>query len=190
MFSDESTFSQFSNYTPRVRRPINQRYNSRYVVPTVKQAPTTMVWGCFSGKGRGAIWFMPKNTTINGAVYLSILQDKLIPHMNILNCEVFQHDCAPCHRTGTVSRWLESQGVEVLGPWPGSSPDLNPIENLWVIMKQKVSQTNPTSEQTLIEAIKQVWVTDITPAYCKSLVASMPERIKAVLKNKGYHSKY
>ena len=55
MFSDESTFSQFSSYDRHVRRPIGQRYNLRYVVPTVKQAPTVMVWACFSGHGRGVI---------------------------------------------------------------------------------------------------------------------------------------
>lgn len=55
MFSDESTFSQFSSYTRHVRRPRNQRYNMRYVVPTVKHAPTTMVWGSFCGSGRGGI---------------------------------------------------------------------------------------------------------------------------------------
>lgn len=69
MFSDESTFSQFNSTCRYIRRPANQRYNMRYVVPTVKQAPTTMVWACFSGSGRGGIWFMPKNTTINGLVY-------------------------------------------------------------------------------------------------------------------------
>ena len=104
MFSDESTFSQFSSYTRHVRRPINQRYNTRYIVPTVKQAPTTMVWACFSGRGRRALWFMPKNTTINAAVYLGILKDKLTPHMRILRSTVFQHDGAPCHKAGTVTR--------------------------------------------------------------------------------------
>ena len=40
LFSDESTFSQFSSYVRHVRRPVNTRYKARYVVPTVKQAPT------------------------------------------------------------------------------------------------------------------------------------------------------
>ena len=64
---------------------------------------------------------------------------------------------------------------------------MNPIENLWTIMKQKVAQLNPTSEQTLIDAIKRVWITDITPDYCARLVNSMPDRIKAVLANKEGH---
>jgi transposase len=189
-FSDESTFSQFSSYVRSVRRPPRQRYNMRYVVPSVKQAPTTMVWSCFSGRGRGALWFMPKNTTINGAVYLGILQEKLLIHMGLLNSTVFQQDGAPCHRTAAVSRWLADNNIEVLGPWPGSSPDLNPIENMWVMMKRKVSKLNPTSEAALTAAIKDVWVKDITPAYCERLARSMPSRIRLVLAAKGQHSKY
>jgi hypothetical protein len=190
MFSDESTFSQFASYVRHVRRPKKQRYNVRYVVPRVKQAPTSMVWACFSGRGTGGIWFMPKNTTINGAVYLSILQDKLQLHMNNHGCTIFQHDGAPCHRTAAVSRWLTQQGMEVLGPWPGSSPDLNPIENLWTIMKQKVTEQQPTSAESLINAIKRVWTNEITAEYCATLVSSMPARIKAVLENKGRYTKY
>lgn len=100
---------------------------------------------------------MPKDTTITGAVYLSILQDKLQLHMNNLGCTIFQHDGAPCHRTAAVSRWLTQQGIEVLGRWPGSSLDLNPIENLWTIMKEKVAEQQRTSAESLINAITRVW---------------------------------
>lgn len=133
---------------------------------------------------------MPKNTTINGQVYLSILQDKLPPYMRILNCTTFQHDGAPCRRTAPVTRWITDQGFSILGPWPGSSPDLNPIENMWMFMKQKVAEEQPTSEGSLIDAIKHVWVHSINPEYCATLIRSMPGRIKSVLANKGQHTKY
>ena len=188
--SDQSTFSQFHCYARHVRRPSGERYNPRYVVPTVKQAPTSMVWGYFSGRGSGTLWFMPKNTTINGAVFLGIRQDKLQTHMGILGSSVFQHDGASCHRTTAVTRCPANEDIEVLGRWPRSSPDLNPIENLWTVMKQKVSGLNSTSEKSLTEVIKKMWVTDITPAYCEKLAKSMPTRIRAVLAVKGQHTKY
>ena len=128
---------------------------------------------------------MAKNTTINVKVYLGILQDKLLPHMGILGSTVFQHDGAPCHRAATVTRWLENHNVDVRRPWPGSSPDLNPIENMWVHMKKKVRETNPSSEKKLIEGIKKIWTKEITPAYCERLAKSIPSRIKAVLEAKG-----
>lgn len=133
---------------------------------------------------------MPKNTSINGHKYLSVLQDKLLLNMELLNCSIFQHDGAPCHPSAIVTNWLTEQGVEVLGPWPGSSSDLNPIEKLWVCMKQKVAAMNPSSEQELTKAIKRVRTSEITPEYCRNLVHSMPDWIKAVIANKGRHTRY
>ena len=57
-------------------------------------------------------------------------------------------------------------------------------------MKRKVAAHRPTSEIDLVKVLKQVWTTEITPEYCKTLVNSMPNHIKAVLDNKGYPTKY
>jgi len=37
--------------------------------------------------------------------------------------------------------------------WPSYSPDVNPMENIWAIMKRNVSKRNPQNIQELIEAI-------------------------------------
>ena len=86
---------------------------------------------------------MSKDTTINGAVYLNILNDKLVPHMTVHGSIEFHLHRAPCHRAALVIRWLAEQRISVPEPWPGSSPDLNPIENLSVIMKENVAKANP-----------------------------------------------
>lgn len=190
MFSDESTFTQFYSYYQHVRRPSKKRYDIKYVVPTVKQAAKVMVWGCISAFGRGALWFLPKNTTINGQVYLNILKEKLPIFMALHGTTHFQHDGAPCHSVIPVKHWIQQSGYRMIGPWPGNSPDLNIIENAWNMMKVKVAEKAPTSMDDLLQKIREVWVSEITPQYCRRLAESMPRRIKAVLENKGHHIKY
>jgi transposase len=42
--------------------------------------------------------------------------------------------------------------------WPGNSPDLNPIENLWSIMEGKVyCPPLATNKETLVKKIKDAW---------------------------------
>ena len=191
LFSDETIVQQFSNRgSNKVRRPPNSRYNERYIIPTVKHSPQVMIWGSFSSTGRGNLYFLPPGTTMRSQNYLEMLKDRLPTMMQVRQTSIFMHDGAPCHKAKSVTEWLSHEDIEVLGPWPGNSPDLNPIENLWNIMKNKVSGQKPTNLDDLKECIKRVWCTEITPSMCKNLVESMPRRIAAVLQNGGKHSKY
>lgn len=190
LFSDETTIRQYYNYHRFVRRPPGQRYNPRYTTSTVKHPTHVMIWGSIAATGRCGLWFLPPGETINSKVYLSILKEKLQNFMTIRNCSVFQHDGAPCHTARLIKQWLDGQHIEVLQPWPGSSPDLNPIEHCWVLVKRKVSDLRPTSYDDLVHKIKLVWCQQITEDYCKKLVESMPDRIRAVLDAKGGPTRY
>ena len=190
MFTDESTFTQFHNYCQHVRRPAGKRFDSKYVIPVVKMAPKVMVWGSVSAYGRGALWFLPPKTSMTGPVYLQVIQEKLPQFMEIHGTTYFQQDGAPCHGVRPVREWLEETGYTLVGHWPGNSPDLNIIENVWMKLKQKVAERHPTSMDDLVQKIKDAWVSDVTPDYCRTLAHSMPRRIANVLKNKGHHTKY
>ena len=84
---------------------------------------------------------------------------------------------------------ITDNGIPVLD-WPSNSPDLNVIENCWNMMKKKVAAYHPTSETDLKNVLRRVWITEITADYCKTLVQSMPNRIQAVLKNRGFPTAY
>lgn len=190
LFSDESIIKQFYAFCSHVRRPKGARLNSRYTIPRVKMSPSTMVWGTISSSGRGSLWFMPPNSTITAAVYLDLLKEKLQDALRRWNCTYFQQDGAPAHTARSVRSWLNNEGIQLLTPWPGNSPDLNPIENCWAVVKKKVSQHNPTSLTDLQEKIKLVWCTEITREYCAALIESMPRRLAAVIAAKGGSTKY
>lgn len=189
MFSDESTLQQFVTRKRHIRRPPGKRFEDRYTIQTMKHPPSQMIWGAMSKSGTAGLYFLPQGTTMNGAKYVELLREKLKLHMYIHQCSIFMHDGAPCHRSKVVQNFLAKIKVSTLD-WPGNSPDLNPIENLWEIVKKKVADKQPSSIESLKEAIKEVWIKEISAEYCNNLILSMPRRIQAVIKSKGGHTKY
>ena len=75
--------------------------------------------------------------------------------------------------------------------WPAQSPDLNPIEHLWVYLKKKLAkhETSPDRIHELWERIQVDWK-EILAKDCQNLIESMPKRVQAMLKAKGGYTKY
>jgi len=48
---------------------------------------------------------------------------------------IIQQDLAPCHTSKMMQKFFKESKLSVL-EWPGNSPDLNPIENLWTVIKK------------------------------------------------------
>ena len=190
MFSDESTFRLVRGGSRLVRRPPGtSRYDPKYTVKTVKHPDSVMVWGAFSGNhGRGGLYFLPKNVTMRGANYLEVLEQHMVPFWHIHQCHHFMHDGAPAHRTKVVQKFLRDANIAVL-EWPGNSPDLNPIENAWNVMKNKVQEKQPSSIPDLKAMLTDLWV-HMDLNYCEKLADSMPTRLHNVIVAKCQMTKY
>lgn len=93
--------------------------------------------------GTAALYFLPGNTAMNGAKYVEVFQEELL-HMNIHKCTLFTEH----HATGAVKLdyFKPSERSFVLG-WTGNSRALNPTENLWNLMKNKISKRHPSSKK-------------------------------------------
>ena len=192
MFSDESMFRIINPRAQMVRRPrAVSRYLNKYTRKTMKHPAGVMIWGCFSGKGgRGALYLVPKGAMMNADRYIAVLEEKLFPWMQMQKVDKFLQDGAPCHKAKRVMALLKQQPFTVMD-WPGNSPDLNPIENLWSIMKAKLKEDHTiTSLPALEKAIKVMWTMHIKKELCLKLAHSMPRRLQACIANGGQMTKY
>ncbi len=142
-----------------------------------------MIWAAMSSVGVGPLCFL--KSTVNAAIYQELLEHFMLTSADKLYGDadlIFQQDLAPAHTTKGTKSWFNDHGVTVLD-WPANSPDLNPIENLWGIVKRKMRDTRPNNADELKAAIKATWAS-IPPQQCHKLITSMPRRIEVVLKQK------
>ncbi len=190
LFSDESTFCiSFGNQGPRVWRKSGEAQNTCCLKSSVKFPQSVMIWAAMSSAGVGPLCFL--KSTVNAAIYQEILEHFMLPSADKLYGDadfIFQQDLASAHTAKGTKSWLNDHGVTVLD-WPANVPDVNPIENLWGIVKRKMRDTRPNNADDLKATVKETWAS-IPPQQCHKLITSMPRRIEAVIKAKGAPTKY
>ncbi len=79
---------------------------------------------------------------------------------------VFQHNNHPKHTAKMITVLLLKVKVKVM-EWPSMSPDLNPIEHLWGILKWKLEKHHVSNIQQLRDEWKRMPATN-----CAALVNS------------------
>ena len=74
--------------------------------------------------------------------------------------------------------------------WPAQLPGINPIENLWHILKVEVGKRKPKNINELKKCVEEKW-NNIDVYVCKKLVKkSMNSRCNELLRVKGKHTKF
>jgi transposase len=90
-----------------------------------------------------------------------------------------------------VKQYISQEGLRLLD-WPGNISDMNPIENIWKLLKDKMNQENvTTNKRQLTERMVEVWFHDQQLKDCaKTMIQQIPNRFAAVIKVRGAWTKY
>lgn len=150
------------------------------------------VWGAISKDGLGPL--VRISGRFNASYYCGIVDDVLLPYVYDGpfkdGCFLLQHDRSPIHKARCVMQLLDDRQVPQL-EWPPNAADLNPIENVWGVMKSQRARANVvhTTADALWDAVKEEWerlrrrADVVAPLY-----GSMPDRIREVIAIDGNHS--
>lgn len=185
VFTDESTFQLYTS-----KKKVWQFPGRKKVFRSVKHPPKVHVWGCFSASGFGKLFCFQRN--LNAEFMCTIYEQGLLASTSKLFGEgnidwILQEDNDPKHRSKIVKKWKEENGIEVLS-WPSMSPDQNPIENVWRLMKINI-QKKIRSIRGLKGELTKEW-NRLSPVLAANLVASMKRRTAALIESDGDYTMY
>ncbi|GFV65063.1 transposable element Tcb1 transposase [Trichonephila clavipes] len=106
-------------------------------------APGIMVWG-----GIGYNSLVRIAGSLNCQRYISeVLEPVVLPNLPNLDTAIFQQDNTRPHVARILQRFFVNHQI-VLLPWPSRSPDLSPIENMWSMVAQRLTQITPSGCHT------------------------------------------
>lgn len=95
------------------------------------------------------------------------------------------------HKARSTSAWLRRKGVRVFNgdQWPPSSPDMNPIEHIWPLVGRMMAGKVFSNRETLWVALQAAFAA-LKPEQVLRLYTCMPDRLAALAKAKGGHTRY
>lgn len=107
---------------------------------------------------------------------------------------VLQQDNDPCHSAAksVVAEWNESRRngvVQILDGWPGNSPDLSPIENVWAWVDAEVAAMGCKTFPEFCEAIDMKFK-NVPKSMLANLFDSLPKRMQQCLTVHGHKTSY
>ncbi|KAJ5591462.1 Transposable element tc3 transposase [Penicillium hispanicum] len=106
---------------------------------------------------------------------------------------IFWHNNTLIYTARIVQQALAEMNIE-----PPHSPDLNPIKNLWALLKAKIYKIRPdlvymlNNDQTkeiLVATAQQAW-DELDIQHLQHLSETMPNRVRAIIESQGWYTPY
>lgn len=140
---------------------------------------------------KSAIGFLPRNWTAEQ--WVEVFDRDVFPSLAWSNRRLLENELIADndgrHQTRAWRDYAERRQLRPVRPWPANSPDLNPIENAFALLKRDVQHAMCTDEATLRAAIIAAW--DALPLQTTAnLMNSIPRRLQECRRKEGGRTKY
>ena len=129
--------------------------------------------------------------TMNAPLYDDIIRVGLLPFIRdkLPESHRFMQDNDPKHCSILAMNFFEDNGINWWKAVP-ESPVLNPIENLWLELKEFVRrEVKPTTKQQLIDGIKLFWST-VDSVKCAKYIRHLRKVVPKVIEVHGEPTGY
>jgi transposase len=113
----------------------------------------------FTASGPGSL--VPIDGMMHSSKYTEILKIRVLLFLKTFvdGKGTFQHELAPCHNSKAIKKFIQENKFKMLDLL-GNSPDMNPIENLWSILKKRMGITYCSTEERVVTKVINVWFRD------------------------------
>uniref|UniRef100_A0A8C5M9G9 Transposase n=1 Tax=Leptobrachium leishanense TaxID=445787 RepID=A0A8C5M9G9_9ANUR len=196
LWTDETKINLYqSDGKRRVWRRKGTAHDPKHTTSSVKLGGgSVMAWAFMAANGTGSLVFIDvtadKSSRMNSEVFQAILSTHIQPNAVELIGRRFtvQMDNDSKHIAKATKEFLKGQKWNVM-QWPSQSPDLNPSEHAFHLLKTKLKGKCPKNKQELKTVAVEAWQS-ITRDETQRLVMSMCSRLQAVIDCKGFATKY
>lgn len=182
VFTDECTVQLHDNKVVVYRL----RNESATPIPQPKHPLKVHVWGGISRRGTTRLLIFDGILKSDFFVE-NILEKTLLPFIKSVypDGHRFQQDNDPKHRSKLAKSFMIDNGIQWWDCWPSESPDINPIEMVWNMLKRRLAKKTLKTKDDLQTALQEFWTRDLTIEYCNRFIDHLYKVVPVVIALEG-----